>query len=185
MRAAGRRATLALLGPRGSGKSTVGRALAAALGQAFVDLDEGVLALGRQAGWRVGSTGALLTTAGQAVFRELEAAALRRVLEGSPRLVLATGGGVVERPDNRTWLARSARCVYLRVPEAVLAARLRADPTPRPALLGGDPVGEIGELLSRREPLYLALAELVLECADDPPERLVERLVRELATAGA
>lgn len=182
MRARGRRATIALLGARGSGKSTLGRLLAPALGLAFVDLDERVLELGRQAGWRAGSAGELLAAAGQARFRELEAGALRRVLEPSPRLVLATGGGVVERADNRSWLARCARGIYLVVPEQLLAARLRADPTPRPALLGDDPVAEIGALLARREPHYRALSEFVLECGEDPPARLVERLRAWLVT---
>jgi shikimate kinase len=171
---------LVLLGLRCSGKSTLGRRLATELGRAFVDGDEATLAAGRQAGQRVGSAGELLARVGQATFRELESGALRRLLEPGPRIVLATGGGVVERADNRTWLARCARCVYLDVPLARLAERLRADPTPRPALLGVDPAEELGELFRRRDPLYRALAELVLACDDDPPKTLAARVLAEL-----
>ncbi|HEX6885069.1 MAG TPA: shikimate kinase [Planctomycetota bacterium] len=179
------RGALALLGPRGAGKSTVGAELARRLALPFVDLDGETLRAGRWAGWRAGSAGELLQRAGQAWFRELEAGALRRILEPSPRLVLATGGGVVERADARTWLARTARCVFLSVPPDVLARRLRADPGLRPALLGDDAVAEIEPLLARREPWYRALAEAVIECGDDPPAAVVERVLAHLSAGPA
>lgn len=182
MSAPGRRDTLALLGLRCSGKSTVGRLLAAELERPFVDLDEEVVRLGRYAGWRAASAGELLALAGQAVFRELEAAAVRRAFEPSPRTVVATGGGVVERADNRAWLARAGRCVFLSVPLEVLAERLRADPTPRPPLLGGDdPAAELAALSARREPLYRELAEAVIECGAEAPDVVVARVRHALA----
>ena len=161
--------------------TTLGRELARELGRAFVDGDEETLRFGRYSGWKVATVGELLERAGQARFRDLEAAALRRQLEPAPRIVLATGGGVVERGDNRTWLARTSRCVYLSVPDETLAARLRADPTPRPALLGSDAVAEIAALRARREPFYRALAEVVIECGDAAPAELVARLRGALA----
>jgi shikimate kinase len=168
--------TIALLGLRCSGKTTVGRLLAGELGLPFVDLDEELLRAGRHAGWRVASVGELLVRAGPAVFRDLEAGALRRLLEPSPRLVLAAGGGVVERSDNRVWLARVARCVFLSVPLEVLAARLAADPGQRPPLLGVDAAAELVELRARREPHHRALAEVVIECGDAPPAEVVRRI---------
>ena len=177
------RALVALLGLRCSGKTSVGRALAAALGRRFVDLDAETLAAGRQAGWHASSAGELLQSTGITIFRELEAVALRRTVEPEPRIVLATGGGVVEREDNRVWLARTARCVWLVVPDEVLASRMRADPTPRPALLGGgDAVAEIETLRARREPLYRTLAEITIDCGADPVDALVPRIVAALAT---
>lgn len=168
--------TVALLGLRCSGKTTIGRLLAAELRRAFLDLDPETVRVGRWAGWPADSVGELLRRAGPARFRELEAAALRRVLEPCPRVVLATGGGVVERADNRAWLARTARCFYLSVPLAELASRLRADPADRPPLLGPDAVSELGALSRAREPHYLALAEAVIECGADPPMVLAARL---------
>lgn len=175
------RSVIALLGLRCSGKSTLARLLAAELGRASVDLDEEALRFARYAGWHVASVGELIERAGWAVYRELEAVALRRVLEPEPRVVLATGGGVVERADNRVWLARTARRVYLSVPLATLAARMRADATPRPPILGADAALELPELLARREPHYRALAEIVLECGDEEPPALVRRLLAALA----
>ncbi len=173
--------TIALLGLRCSGKTTVGGLLATALGLPFLDLDEELLRSGRHAGWHVAGVGELLERAGQAVFRDLEASVLRRALESEPRLVLATGGGVVERPDNRTWLERAARCVFLSVPLATLAARLRADPTPRPALLGQDAAAELAALAERREAHYRSLAAVVIECGVSPPAEIVQRIRSALA----
>jgi shikimate kinase len=179
--ARGRRDTIALLGPRCSGKTIVARALAAALALPFVDLDEETVRFARYSGHRAASAGELLARVGPAVFRDLEAAVVKRVLEPSPRCVAATGGGIVERADNRAWLARSARCIYLQVPPEVLAERMRADPTPRPALDGGDPVAELADVAARRAPLYRALAEVVIDGAAAPPEELAARIRAELA----
>ena len=83
------RRVLALVGLRCSGKTTVGRALAERSGAAFVDLDEQVAF---QAG--LGSAGEVIEALGLERFREMEAAALARVLEAAEdRTVLATGGG--------------------------------------------------------------------------------------------
>jgi shikimate kinase len=180
-----RRATIALLGLRCSGKSTVGRSLAEELSLPFVDLDLETLRFGRHSGWRAGSVGELLESTGEARFRDLEAATLRRLIEPSPELVLATGGGVVERADNRTWLARTARCVFLSVPFEVLAARLHADAAFRPALVGTDPRTELAELHARREPHYRALAEVTIECGDAPASEIVRRIRAHLETPAA
>lgn len=169
------RATLALLGLRASGKSTLGRLLATELGQPFVDLDEEVTRFARHAGQRAASAGELLARCGQATFRHLEAGALRCLLEPSPRIVLATGGGVVERADNRAWLARAARCLFLDAPVELLAERVRRDRTPRPALLGSDAAAELVELEARRRERYQALATWVLDCGADSPTDLLAR----------
>lgn len=170
------RNVIALLGLRASGKTTLGRLLARELGLAFVDLDEELVRAARRAGIQVASAGELLVARGEREFRSLEADALRRVLEPGPMLVLATGGGVVERADNRAWLARAARCVLLEVAPAELARRRCADPTPRPPLAGGDAREESELLWRRREPGYRALAEVVLAAGEEPPEALVARV---------
>ena len=130
------RATVCLLGLRAAGKSSVGRAAASLLGRPFVDLDERLVVEARRAGVHAASAGELLRLAGEARFRDFESAALRSLLEPGQKLVVATGGGVVERDDARVWLRRAGRCVWLDAPPAVLAERLRADDTERPPLLG-------------------------------------------------
>ena len=87
--------TIALVGMRCAGKTSVGRALAERLGLAFLDLDEELLRDARQAGLAAASAGELLAQLGELRFRRWEAKALRRILEPCQELVLATGGGTV------------------------------------------------------------------------------------------
>lgn len=173
---------IALVGARGAGKTTVGRLLATRLARPFVDLDEDVLRGGRRAGETASSVGELLQRVGAVRFRGFEAAALRAVLEPGARVVLATGGGVVEREDNRAWLHRCALTVFLSVPVEVLQRRLRDDPTPRPSLTGADPVDEVPAVLARRAPLYRGVADHVVECGEASAEEVVERVRAALPT---
>ena len=126
-------APIALLGLRCAGKSTVGPLLARRLSRAFVDLDHEVLRFGGYAGSQAETPGDLLERIGLGRFRDLEAGVLKKLLEPSPTLVIATGGGVVERADNRAWLRRVATCVWLSVPVDLLQERLARDTTQRPA----------------------------------------------------
>ena len=95
---------IALVGPRGSGKTTVARLLAGRLGWGWVDADD---ELERRAGRSVRR---VFAEEGEAGFRELEAAVLRELC-GLRRHVLATGGGAVLREDNRALLRSTARVV--------------------------------------------------------------------------
>ena len=172
---------IALLGMRCSGKTTVGRMLARRLARPFVDLDDEVLRFGGYAGAGEETVGDLLDRIGLGRFRDLEAGVVKKLLEPSPRIVLATGGGVVERTDSRAWLRRAARCVWLSVPVDVLQERLARDPAYRPALLGPDPVSEVPDLLRRRAGHYRALAEIVIEADDSPPDVLAEQIFDQLS----
>jgi shikimate kinase len=174
-------AAIALLGLRCSGKTSVGRELAQELRLPLVDLDEALLELSEDRSAaplraRYASAGELLAAVGEARFRRLEALALARALEGGEAKVLAPGGGVVELEANRALLAERAFCVWLSVDLARLRERLPRDPTPRPPLLGADATSEIEVLLRRREPLYRAVADRVLDCGDDAPAALARRI---------
>lgn len=168
---------MALLGLRGSGKSTVGRALAARLERPFVDLDEEVARLGGAPGERAGE---LLARIGEARFRDLEEAALEEALARTDAPVLATGGGVVEREANRRRLAGTARCIWLRARPEALLERIAGDPTPRPALTGLAPLEELRQLEARRSPHLAALAETTLEVEGVAVAELVESLLAHL-----
>jgi len=167
---------IALVGMRGSGKTTIGGLLAAALGRPFRDLDDEVVRFGGFSGHASSGVGALVEEVGWARFRELEAATLKKLIEPMPRIVLATGGGVVERADNRAWLQRATRAFYLEVPVELLQLRLEADATHRPALgPGGDPVAELPRIARTRDPLYRAVAEPV-DCRDLDPAAIAARI---------
>ncbi|MGE0712850.1 MAG: shikimate kinase [Planctomycetota bacterium] len=166
---------LCLVGPRGAGKSSAGALLAAALGRAFVDLD-------RVLERRHRAPVAALLREGEAGFRARERAALAETLSllaaGVTRAsVLATGGGAVLAPESRALLRTLGRVAYLRAPAEVLGARVARDgAAERPALLAGGPLAEAAAVLAAREPLYLEVAERVVD-ATRPLEEVVAELV--------
>ncbi len=155
-------AHILLIGLRGSGKSTVGAMVAAALGRPFVDLDPltaGVLGFA--------APGDALRTLGEPAFRDGEHQALAQVLVGPPAVVALGGGTPTHEPCAELIRALTSdgrvRVLYLRASPAVLRARLSAtDLSTRPGLLGGDPLAEIEALHTRRDPLYLGLAQGVV-----------------------
>lgn len=154
--------TIVLMGLRGSGKSTLGRGLAAALGRAFVDLDDRTAAA-----LDCETPGEALRTHGEPAFREAETEALRETLRESG-VVLALGGGTPTAPGAADLLRKRAgdgsiAVLYLHASAQTLAGRLGVPGAPeRPALVGDDPVTEISTLYGRRDPLYRELAGSVL-----------------------
>ena len=135
-----------LVGMMGAGKSAVGRPLAQSLGYRFLDADD---AIEQVAGRTIPE---IFASDGEAGFRDLETAVLGQIA-GWHSLVVATGGGVVTRPENWGHM-RQGVVVWLDAPESLLLERLRRDPTPRPLLEDVDPTARLGELLGQRQPLY-------------------------------
>ena len=149
-----------LIGMRASGKSTLGRRLARALGRPFLDLDD---ELARRSGR---SVDALLAVRGEAGFRRLEApvlawAATRR---GS---VIATGGGAVLHARPFAALAATGTVLYLQAPAAELARR--GEGRLRPALTALSPYDEVAALLRRREILYRTQAAFTIPVSRTDP----------------
>jgi shikimate kinase/3-dehydroquinate synthase len=143
---------LVLVGLPGSGKSSVGRRIAARHAARFVDLDA---TIEEAAGLTIAQ---LFEAEGETGFRARERAAVAALgqPDSAPKLrrVIATGGGTVIDPANRWALYRGRRAVWLNGPPEVLAQRLRNSPHPRPLLQGHDPVGSIRELAADRERFY-------------------------------
>ncbi|MEM9372363.1 MAG: shikimate kinase [Planctomycetota bacterium] len=151
-----------LIGLRGSGKTTLGRALADACGRAFIDLDDRTAqALGHD------TPGAAIRSEGIDAFRAAESSELERVL-GEPGIVLALGGGTPTAPGatDRIRASRTegrAVVMYLRASPDDLAARLSAPGAPdRPALIGEDAASDVRMLFEQRDALYRELADGVL-----------------------
>ena len=161
-----------MVGARASGKTTLGRLLAARLGYRFFDTDQYLLeTLGV-------SVAEIVAQEGWEGFRSREAAALRAV--AGPSTVVATGGGMVLLEANRTFMRESGVVLYLHAPAAVLAARLAADPraAQRPSLTGRPVSEEVAAVLAEREPLYRATASHVLDATVPLKQVLAEALAR-------
>lgn len=168
-----------LMGPRGCGKSTIGRGLAAVMSLPFIDLDQRVLANFTQPTVR-----GVWWVHGEAAWRAAEAAALEELLSRVDQVV-ALGGGTPMIEPARKRLEQERRAgravlVYLRCAVEELKRRLAADTGDRPPLTAGDPDSEIAVILAQREPAYRAIADLELDVTASSPQRAVEALRRRL-----
>jgi shikimate kinase/rhodanese-related sulfurtransferase len=166
---------VALIGYRGSGKSTVAQLLAGKLGWDWLDADT---VLEQRAGCTIRD---LFEREGESGFRERETALLAELC-AVPRLVLATGGGVVLRADNQAVLRRAAWVVWLAADVETLWRRLESDSTSatrRPALTqASNTLAEIRALLPIREPLYRGCADVIVATANRDAEAIVEEIER-------
>ena len=164
---------LYLVGMMGTGKSAVGRPLAAALGYRFLDADTSVE---RVAGRSIPE---LFAEVGEPGFRDLETAVLGQIASWHS-LVVATGGGVVTRPENWGHMQQGV-VVWLDAPPELLLRRLAADPSPRPLLQTADPESQLTSLLSQRQRLY-AQADLHIRQAGEPVEQVAAAVLAQLPT---
>lgn len=165
---------LVLVGPMGSGKSSIGRRLAERFGLAFFDADREIEA---QAG---ASVATIFECEGEAGFRARERAALVELLAGDG-LLLATGGGAVLDAENRHLLRARGFVVHLQVSPAQQLARLARDTT-RPLLQRDDREAVLDEMAMARAPLYAEVADLQFDTdglvAADAATRLIAELER-------
>lgn len=139
---------LILVGIPGSGKSTVGRAVADALGRNFLDFDAEIA---RRAGISVAE---IFAARGEGSFRALERALTDEVRE-TGNFVLAPGGGWVANPGCIEALRPPGIIIYLAVEPARALKRMAADVNARPLLRRPDPLGELERLLAERKEAYL------------------------------
>jgi len=153
---------IVLVGLPGSGKTTVGRLAAAALGAPFVDLDEVIAQCAGK------SVARIFAEDGEPAFRALEAAAGREALEG-PAAVLAPGAGFFAQPVTRALAGGSGLVVYLQTEPGEAAARL-GGAAGRPLLEGGATVERIAALLDVREASYAAAERTVPTGGRSPAE---------------
>lgn len=161
-------------GLRGSGKSTLGKRVAKGLQAQFVDTDEKVV---EQAGQSIAR---IVADKGWEAFRELEHKVLKKVSSENGQ-VIATGGGIVLRDDNRELMQDRGQIFYLMAHVPELLARLENSPETeqRPALSQKSLQEELAETLGQREHLYVSIADHVLQ-AEKSPEELAEDVYQAL-----
>ncbi len=157
---------MAIVGYMGSGKTTLGRLLARALGREFVDLDR---AISKRAGKEIPE---IFAEHGEDHFRDLEHEALLAALDGGTPCIVACGGGVVLRPENRA-LLRDVTTVFLREDNDVLYRRTRGPGRP----LRAASREEFEQRYAERFPLYREVADVEVEVDGRPPARVTEEVL--------
>ena len=162
--------SIVLIGPMGSGKSTVGRVLADRADLEHLDLDDMVEAA------RGLEIAAIFARGGESGFRALEHDALSLALSGGPAVV-STGGGVVTVESNRDLLSGSdALVVWLDASVEVLAGRVGAGAT-RPMLAGYDVEGSLRAFVAERADWYEEVSDLRIDTSDLSVEECVDLIV--------
>jgi shikimate kinase len=172
---------IALTGPRASGKTTIGQALARRRGMRFVDLDEMV-----KAQFEEDTVREIWARHGETAWRAAELSSLRSVV-GMDGQVIALGGGAPMIDAARNVLTEADRMViiYLKCSVGELERRLKAVTGDRPSLTGADPADEVATVLAVREPVYEALAHTVVEMDGLTEEQALERVDRVADARGA
>lgn len=168
------RSLIFLIGYRGTGKTTVGRALAERLGWEFRDADAEL-----EAGAEM-TIAEIFVAEGEPGFRDRESRTLAELSAGANR-VIATGGGVILRPQNREILRASGFVAWLTASPEVLWERINADTTTaarRPNLTASGGLDEVVRLLAIREPLYREVADGVVPTEGKSPEAVAADILQ-------
>ena len=162
-----------LIGPMASGKSTIGRRLAAKTNRQFFDSD-------REIESRTGADIALIfEIEGEAGFRQREARMIAE-LAGLKNIVLATGGGVVLSAENKEHLQGKGLVIYLRSSVETILARTVRDKK-RPLLQTDRRREKIQNMLVQRAEIYEALADHVFDTDNNSVRRMVKMICQKLA----
>ncbi len=159
---------IALTGFMASGKTSVGRLLADALGCPFLDLDEVIV---KKAGR---SIPAIFASDGEEGFRHMEKQALEQTVNkyAENTAVLALGGGTVTVPGAIRLLQEKTTCIYLQASLESIKERLSADATARP--LADE---HLAERFAAREPLYEKAAHVTMNTDGLTPEQIADEII--------
>lgn len=158
-----------LIGFMGAGKSTVARLVSVRLARPAIDLDE---VIEQRSGQPVAT---IFRERGEEAFRDLESEALASLADREPSVV-ACGGGVVLRSENRGALCSLGRVIYLEVTAGEALARI-GDAESRPLLSGPSGTLAATSLLAARESLYRASADAIIDTTGLTPEQVADDVV--------
>jgi len=161
-----------LIGPMGAGKTAVGKQLARMLRLTFVDSDSEIE---RRTGVDIPF---IFEKEGEEGFRRRERAAIDDLTRRSG-VVLATGGGAVLSPENRSALTSRGTVIYLHASVWQQIDRTRHS-TNRPLLQTADPEGRLEELMLTREPIYREIADVVVDTDGRRVKEVAREIVRQI-----
>lgn len=167
---------IVLVGFMGAGKTSVGRAVSKKTGRPFYDVDSIVE---EATGETISQIFALR---GEDDFRDEETAVLTTLLENADSAIIASGGGIVVREENRELLAEKAYVIYLYVPLEAALARVGSDET-RPLLVDSEDAVE--HLYARRISLYESVANQTIDASTLTADQIAEKIAALLPKGDA
>ena len=161
---------IVLIGYRGTGKSAVGELLALRLKMPCIGMDAEIV---KRAGMSIPE---IVEKYGWQKFRDMESEEARE-LAGLDNIIVDTGGGVVERPENIEALKTNSIIIWLKASVDTIVSRIQGD-TERPALTAGKTfTEEIAEVLERRVPKYKSAAQYEIDTDESTPEQVADRVI--------
>ena len=165
------RENIVLIGFMGSGKTAVGRLIAGRLGRKFVDTDRLIT---ERTGLGIPE---IFKTRGESHFRDEERLALES-LRSADRCVIATGGGIVVRPENTALLQELGFVTWLTASGQVIFNRVSRNKN-RPLLQTGNPRETIARLLAERNALYETAAQFTLDTSELSREQIAGTVIEK------
>ncbi|HXH71829.1 MAG TPA: shikimate kinase [Mariprofundaceae bacterium] len=167
---------ISLIGLTGTGKTTIGRLLAARLHLDFTDLDESIVL---QEGKSIPD---IFAAAGEEGFRDIESELLQQQCASTSRII-STGGGAVLRDENRKCLLQAGPVIWLDAPQEVIAQRVSGD-TNRPLIYNSDPSQKVNEMDRLRREFYRDCASCIVDTSRAGVEETVDAIMAYLSESG-
>ncbi|HEX2768907.1 MAG TPA: shikimate kinase [Geobacteraceae bacterium] len=161
---------IVLIGYRGTGKSVVGALLATRLGMRYIGMDAAIV---ERAGMSIPD---IVVKYGWPRFRDMESAEARE-LAGLDNIIIDTGGGVIERPENIEVLKKSALIFWLKARVDTIVARIQGDSQRPPLTSGKTFTEEVAEVLERRAPKYKGAAHYEIDTDELTPDQIADRII--------
>jgi shikimate kinase len=162
---------IVLIGYRGTGKSAVGELLAVRLGMPCFGMDAEIV---KKAGMSIPE---IVDKFGWPKFRDMESEKARE-LAGLDNIIIDTGGGVIERPENVEALKTNSRIFWLKASVDAIVARIQGG-MQRPALTPGKTfTAEVAEVLEHRIPKYKSAAQYAIDTDNLTPEQVTDRIIK-------
>jgi len=161
---------IVLIGYRGAGKSVVGELVAERLHMKCIAMDALIV---QKAGMSIPD---IVENHGWTIFRDMESAVARELAD-LDNIIVDTGGGVIERPENVEALQTNSRIVWLKASVMAIVSRIQ-EGAERPSLTGGKSfTEEVAEVLEQRTPKYKSAAQYEIDTDQLTPEQVADRVI--------
>lgn len=162
---------IALIGYRGTGKSVVGKLVSERLQMKCIAMDSRVV---EKAGMSIPD---IVENHGWTTFRDMESEVTRELAELDD-IIIDTGGGVIERPENIDVLQANSCIIWLKASVGAIVSRIQGG-TERPSLTGEKSfTEEVAEVLERRTPRYRNAAQYEIDTEQLTPEQVADRIIQ-------